>query len=614
MEPLIITPIALVALFGLAAFLPIFVNNDDDVEGPVDPIAPEEPVEPVDPTEPVAPDEPVDPVVPVDPVNPTEGTDVSDILTTAASDILNGRGGNDTLSATETSNSAILNGGRDDDTFNIEGTGNIANGDRGDDTFSVTDSNAVINGDSGSDSFSVDGDNVTINSGSEDDSIFSSEDNSNSLLNGGLGNDEFSVAGTNITVNGDEGDDIINYSAVSGEVFGNIGDDTINVTPSNSGLSGTFTGNGGNDVITASDTHIAHGGVHLIGGDHEDILTSRASLDLRSSETGQDTLTGGRHDDTFNIDLVSLREGAPEGRINIATITNFTRGENTLNIRTNTADASELRFQGLELSVAEDGSYTDVIANYTSANEGVGPTQAVVRVEGVSNLTLDDINLSTGNSPTSGDDILSTPGQIGALDTLFGGAGDDLLIHIGSDSSGELVMQGNAGNDTLIANEVEFGNNTTLDGGSGDDVLKTDLFVTSQGDSFDTFITGAGADTIEISFLDVSDREDIDVGLMGRVTDFSPGEDMLLIDPSWLVRGIENGEAQGYVQSLTLTENTDEEYTDVTILLEANANGNTFTATIRLENLTGLSESDIGFAVAEPDEGPAERSGIVVGF
>ena len=555
------SPLALLSLLGLSLLLPLFMSDDDedivDEEEVVDPVDPTAPVDPVDPTDPVDPVDPTDPVDPIEPSDSLTGTNEADtLLTSGDAQTVNGFAGNDTITASETSTSSILNGGLDDDTFFIDGDGATANGERGDDTFEISGANVSANGATGDDSFSADG--------------------------------------TNVSVSGGPGNDDVNYSAASGEVYGNIGDDTLIATQTGSDLSGSLLGNGGDDVLEAYDSEVAHGGVSLDGGDHND---------------------------TFNIDLSFTDDSTPEGEIRVATITDFNRGENTLNFSTGANEDSGLLFDGLELNVAEDGSYTDVIARYSSATSGVGDTLAIVRVEGVDDLNLDDINLVTGAFGTQGDDVLSSPGGLldandpdSGTETLSGFAGDDLLIHEARDSSGELVMQGGEGNDTLIANEVEFGNNTTLDGGAGDDLLHTDLFVTgTPGDSFDTFITGAGADTIEISFLDVSDSEDVDVGLMGTVTDFTPGEDMLLVDPSWLTRLSDADAAQGFTPELTLTEDPAGAFTDVGILVTSNANGNTFTATMRLEGLTGLTEDDIGFTLTDPADGVQARDGIVVG-
>ncbi|MDG1352226.1 MAG: hypothetical protein P8P70_03475 [Sulfitobacter sp.] len=382
-------------------------------------------------------------------------------------------------------------------------------------------------------------------------------------------------------------------------MYGRIGDDTISATSSEGGLSGNIYGNDGDDVLRAYDSDQARGGVLLDGGDHDDIITSSANMTLRTVDTEQDTLTGGRHDDAFIIDLQFPEGEIPEGRIDIATITDFNRGENTLTIHSGANDASGVAFDGLELNVAEDGSYTEVIARYNSLTEGTDPTLAVIRLEGVRNLKLSDINLTTGDVTTSGDDYISSGGGLGdATATMSGGAGDDLLMHEGRDDAGALVMEGGVGNDTLIADEIEFSNATTLDGGAGDDLLVTQLFSPASADSVDTFISGAGADVVEISTVFDGLTGDNDYGLTARVTDFTPGEDMMVIDTS----PISDGLPDTFTQSVTLTENTEGNYTDVRFVVTNTGNASTFSGVVRLEGLTGLSEDDIGVSLSDSSD------------
>lgn len=212
---------------------------------------------------------------------------------------------------------------------------------------------------------------------------------------------------------------------------------------------------------------------------------------------------------------------------------------------------------------------------------------------------------------TAGDDILGSEGDFraSAPPILRGFAGDDLLVHTGADSSGPLILEGGDGNDTLIAEEVEFRNSTTLDGGAGDDILRSDIFIGGGGSGIDTFITGAGADRIEITTFNVSDSTDIALGLAAIVTDFTPGEDMILVDPSQLVRDVfpEGGDTDGnndvsqFDQRFTLREDPAGTFTDLlfTFTRTGADGGQQMTGTIRLEGLTGITEDDIAFARLE---------------
>ena len=246
------------------------------------------------------------------------------------------------------------------------------------------------------------------------------------------------------------------------------------------------------------------------------------------------------------------------------------------------------------------------------------PEPSDTTVEGTAQA--DTLRGDTGQAVNAGagnDTLSSTGNNLGrfGLDTLRGLAGDDVLIHIAADSSGPLVLEGGDGNDTLTANEVEFGNQTTLNGGAGDDVLQTDIFTFSGGPngSFDTFITGEGADRIEISYLNVSGVESAEVGLLGRVTDFDPEEDVIAVDPRWLIREIEEGESTAFAQLVTLREDPDGAFTDLEFTYTSQATQAQFSGIIRLEGLTGLTEDDIAVVELDADDPAFNRPGIIVG-
>jgi hypothetical protein len=236
--------------------------------------------------------------------------------------------------------------------------------------------------------------------------------------------------------------------------------------------------------------------------------------------------------------------------------------------------------------------------------------------------------LAIGIFGTSGDDVLSSSGSIDPDEpdflehTIFGMAGDDLLTHLGQADSGELILEGGEGNDTLLANEVEFGNNTTLNGGAGDDVLRSDLFVTTPSDSFDTFITGEGADRIEIITFNAGGSQSIDLGLLGVVTDFTPGEDMIFVDPSQVISQIvydADDEAERdfmaeFTHEFTLSEDTEGDFTDLEFTFTALETGEQMTGILRLDGLTDITEDDIAFGQLETAAPLFERDGLGKSF
>ncbi|MGJ8595773.1 beta strand repeat-containing protein [Sulfitobacter sp.] len=577
------TPIALLALLGLALFVPVFMDDDDNTETAVDPVDPAEPV---------------DPVGPVDPVEPTvvNGTADAEALTAASNQTVNGFSGADTITADADVTGATIDGGRDDDTLNISGTNNVADGFRGNDTFEIGGDGNLANGGDGSDTFAIDATNTTINGGSGNDSISIAEDSSNIVANGGQGEDELSASGNNITLNGNAGDDVINYSAASGTANGGGGNDTITASAEDQGLGGSLFGEDGEDVLSVAESAASRGSMLLDGGLNNDDLNTSSEV----NEGGiSDTLTGGEGDDTFGITMNFSDTAANTAQDNLVTITDYTPGEDSIQINANAPDGSGFLFDGLELSEAADGSYTDIISTFASTTDGVANTISTVRVMGATDLSLDDIFLTTAEEATEGNDILEARDT--QADVFEGRGGDDILTHDARDDGRDLTLSGGEGNDTLIANELEIGINTTLDGGAGDDVLRTNInqaITTGQG--VETFITGEGSDTIEISVINRGEDDTSDVGMFGEVTDFTPGEDIILLDSSFLLENTSGGFAEGFTQTLTLTEAADGAYTDVAINLIANANDNSFAGTIRLLGATGLTETDIGFTVGAP--------------
>lgn len=550
--------IALLSILGLALILPVFLDDDNEDENITDPADPSDPPEPPINPETPAPDNTID-----------ETAENDTLVTTGESQTLHGLAGEDTLTATEASTDAVLNGGRDDDTLIIDGDNAVAHGHRGDDTFEISGSGTYASGDTGDDSFTVEGADHTI--------------------------------------------------------WGGKGADTL----IGNGLSGTLSGGVGEDVLSIEDGEEAGDGSLLEGGSNQDSLTTAVTMALRDSETAADTLTGGGGEDVFNIELNFNDATTAAGEVHVATITDFDPATEQLNISTDLDDESDMIFNGVETRVAEDGSYTDIISHFRSTTESAEPTSAIIRLEGVNDLDFesDNVTVTSGDysySPTeqatAGDDILHSPGYFDPGDTdnapllngvLSGLEGDDVLIQDARDDLKPYTMDGGEGNDTLIASELEVAINTTLDGGAGDDLLISDRFV---GNSYNTFITGEGADTIYLTTQNPGNPEDIDIGAIGNVTDFTPGEDMILVDPAWIFdpddAAVTNTD---FVSTLTLTEDPDGEFTDVAISLRAAQSGQEFSAVLRLEGLTGLTEEDLGFAVGTPEGAPFIEPSVIVG-
>lgn len=394
---------------------------------------------------------------------------------------------------------------------------------------------------------------------------------------------------------------------------GTAGDDTLNATPENA----VIDGGAGDDVLGARFFGLDS---ELDGGPGNDTLTADIFIGDANGNQSSHILTGGSGDDIFEIDLGVASASTPPAEVPVATITDFTQGEDRLEIFVPPFGTSPLQFDGITQTIAPDSSLTDITVLYTDPEGVAADIPVVIRVIGAAGLSGEDLVIDDGTLEgigTAGDDTLSSTGAIrgGAPAALLGLAGDDLLIHEASDSSGPLRMEGGAGDDTLIANEVEFGTDSTLDGGAGDDVLRSDLFFfgdSGPNGSFDTFTTGTGADRIEISYLNVGGAG-ATMGLIGTVTDFDNDADVIFIDPRWLIGDLGADESTDITETLVLREDPAGAFTDVDFTYTAVATGEDVTGTLRLEGVTGLTPDSIAFGQIAPDAPAFVRPGISVG-
>lgn len=389
-----------------------------------------------------------------------------------------------------------------------------------------------------------------------------------------------------------------------GTITGTQGDDTLFASEQ----SPTVNGGAGDDTLTSFIDGLA---ANLDGGAGDDALVTTALVGSTDTADESQVLTGGTGADSFSIGL-DLTEFSTEGSDTpLVTVTDFLPGEEQLELTVNTFGGS-FEFAEVAQEIADDGSYTDLNVTFTA--DGSDDLIGTVRIEGVAGLADDQFTLSDGRElieGTEGDDTLrSTDVDLGGRgeDTLSGLGGDDLLTQEPVDDAGPIVLEGGAGNDTIIASEVEFSNPSTLDGGIGDDTLITELFTAASLETADTFITGEGADTVAITsvFPDLSGENDF--GIVARVSDFTPGEDIILIDTGPLSSGTDTT----LTQDVTLTEDGDGGFTDVSYTVANTDNGTSVSGTVRLEGVTGISEEDLGFTLVGLERGET-TSGVTGG-
>lgn len=384
------------------------------------------------------------------------------------------------------------------DTLNVQNFGTLAAfGNAGADTFNVNNGaggNATLFGGLDNDTF-----NVTAGGGSS------------TAIYGGTGSvgsnaDIINVTGANATANvtvfgGNnatdtvDGADIINVNAGNSLIYGNAGDDTINVTVNGAARTDVF-GGIGTDGITVNFASSAGraqifggtqaagaaenititgaGNTTIFGGnsltdtvDGADNITASTGNDLIYGNAGNDVIVGGGGNDTIFGGLGNDDITVGTGTVSV----NGAAGTDTFRFGT-TLDASDIVDGGADADILNAGSVTAGGLN------------------GVSNV--ETINLNGNNT------IVSTDSLVGAGQTVTvnQAAGGTLSFNGSAETNGKFVINGaeladtitgGAGNDNITGNA----GTDSLVGGAGVDTI-------NGGDDADTIAGGTGADILTL--------------------------------------------------------------------------------------------------------------------
>lgn len=237
----------------------------------------------------------------------------------------------------------------------------------------------------------------------------------------------------------------------------------ISGTPTNG--NDNILADGANDFINSlagNDTVNGGGGNDtLIGGDGNDILNGSAGNDEIEGKRGSDTMIGGAGNDSLEWD-----DGDGSDRISgnagIDTVDvdgSVTLGDNfVLGQQGTWAIFDRVNLVPFKLTV-------DSVEQFSVSGEG-----------GNDSLDVNNLNNTSVN-----------------LVSFFGGAGNDTLD--GSDSSTQLIGNGDGGNDLLTGGSAS----DTLDGGAGNDLVQGEK-------GNDRMIGGIGNDTLAWDDGDGSDR------------------------------------------------------------------------------------------------------------
>ncbi|KIC15633.1 hypothetical protein [Leisingera sp. ANG-DT] len=469
----------LMATAGVAAAAAVIDSINDEDDAPVPPDEPELRSEPEPEPEPEFEET----------VRGTAGDDVLEIFSGQTGF---GLDGNDTLGQRFEDN-LTLHGGDGDD-YLYFGNKGIATGGDGNDTIDA-------------------GSFIEVSGGQGDDEISAGRE---AEVDGGSGNDTIS-AGLQGTVTGGAGNDLIDSGRESA-VSGGTGDDTL------SGSSGsTLEGGAGNDEIhlrpwsgeraygsggDGADNLTGNGHVDLHGGECNDTLTYTHAFD-RSEAPG--ILTGGAGADVFNVGTTHTGATLTDAEKTTTIIRDFDPEEDVLVLYTGEFEGQDFG-SIVEFETRPDGDSTEVVVRFTgshAASDAYVKT-AVIRVEGVSDLSADQILLIDSGGPeldpvfgdgtgeTYAGGSSSSYSTFGGDDTVeAGGIHDVARLGDGNDvltaTSHSLSVNAGNGDDAIVWTPAGSSDSSSIiDLGAGDDTL------TASGDNLEVR-TGLGTDVVDIS-------------------------------------------------------------------------------------------------------------------
>jgi Ca2+-binding RTX toxin-like protein len=292
-----------------------------------------------------------------------------------------------------------------------------------------------------------------------------------------------SIDGATATLNLDGADDNVTVSVsggllVHGQTTGGLnsgsdwdsaarGDQTV---PADGTFGVVIDGGDGNDSLTVLAKITEIGGVKLLGGGGDDVLTGADTGDSLAGGDGNDRLVGAKGGDDMSggagNDTLAWNNGDASDFIegDAGNDTTEVNGSPTLgDTFTLEPNAGRVKFRRTNLvTFILDASTERFQVN------GLGGNDSVTAADGVGALTLLTVDGGAGNDTVSGSD---------GPDLLLGGEGND-------------VLAGGAGDDRIVGDR----GNDTMSGGSGDDTL-----VWNNGDNTDVMNGDSGRDDVEVN-------------------------------------------------------------------------------------------------------------------
>ncbi len=310
----------------------------------------------------------------------TTGSDENEWLVAEADGLtVEGQGGDDRL---VTSFADVTFDGGDGDDWLVLHEGGTGLGGAGNDYISsvfapsglivdeLQPDNITLGGGAGNDSLRITG--GTADGGEGADRLTGYGQNEASLY-GGEGNDSISLYGDNMQGFGGQGDDRLSVYRAGGIIYGEAGNDGLSISNGGTGYGGE-----GNDRLRLDAGGTADGGA----GDDLMLI-----WDFHKDELGTAVMTGGLGEDTLDVKVRGAYGGPADAPY--LRVTDFDPDEDVLQIASYDSD---IGIEGVELVEADDGSFTDVVLTFEQiANKAQAPAVAVIRLDGVTGLTFEDI-------------------------------------------------------------------------------------------------------------------------------------------------------------------------------------------------------------------------------
>jgi Ca2+-binding RTX toxin-like protein len=443
------------------------------------------------------------------------GADADVIIAGGGNDTVNGGGGNDTLLLGDGNDRAIWNPGDGSDV--VDGAAGADtmefNGSAGNEVMrlaTLTGGVTQLTRDIGNISMTLQGvERVVVNAGAGDDS-FEAAGNLAPLValtvDGGAGNDRILGSNGNDVLLGGDGNDFIDGQQGADVAFLGAGDDVFQWDPGD-----------GSDVIEGQ-----------AGGD---------SMLFNGSAAGEIfdlSANGGRASFTRNVGNIAMDLNDVE-RIELHALA----GADTFNIRElNATDLREIAVDLAETTASADAVVLLGRAGGTDFSfrdgeggllgDGLGATVQVA------NAGAEDLVVASGASDAD-DQFEVSGGQAGetfrisaaGTDVVVDGLGARIGIRNAADAADNLIIKGNAGDDTFEATgNIAALTNLVLDGGAGNDRILggngAELLLGGAGDDFvdgqqgnDVALLGAGNDVFQ---WDPGDGSDVVEGQAGTDT------------------------------------------------------------------------------------------------